>query len=512
MRSTFLGLETARKGLSASQKGLDITGHNISNVNTDGYTRQRVDFVSVSNEGHPYRTNDGKISQAGQGVQMQGVSQIRDKFLDKRYRDEYANTSYYETAKNILTALQDSFDEVSSENLNAKFEALLESLQNWSNNPNEEIYASIVKSATSNVNQTIKQFHKQLTDVADQQIYDTQVLVNSTNTCLQKIVDINRAILLENTNELNEMYTSNELQDSRNLLLDELAGYGDINVTYETDGTTTVTMNGHTVIDGTWCESINLYTYNDKTIGMKWQSTGDNIILESGSLRANMDYVNGNTGDVRGIQYYLGVMDGFANKFAEIMNTSIKEYVYDETGKQIYVKPDGTETTTPDLANGDVPKTQFKTLIAPDDGGDVIMAGNINIAKEWNANPGYAITDVQTDGVEGNLVTTDILRLINNLSSSVKIGSYEGTLTDFITTYNTDVGTDIVYMGSRYDASDIITTDLANRRDAVSGVSLDEEGANLMMFEKAYNAVARVMTAMDEALDKLINGTGLVGR
>lgn len=510
MRSTFLGLETARKGLSASQKGLDITGNNISNVNTEGYTRQRVDFVSVSTDGYPYRTNDGKIANAGQGVQMQGVSQIRDQFLDKRYRDEYANTSYYETAKDILTALQDSFDEVSSENLNAKFEALLESLQNWSNNPNEEIYASIVKSATSNVNQTIKQFHKQLTDVADQQIYDTQVLVNSTNTCLQKIVDINRAILLENTNELNAMYTSNELQDARNLLLDELAGYGNINVTVEKDGTTTVTMNGHTVVEGTWCESINLYTYNDKTIAMKWQSDGKNIILESGSLRANMDYVNGNTADVRGIQYYLGVMDSFANKFAEIMNTSIKEYVYDANNNQIYVKPDGTQTTTPEA--GDVPLTQYKTLIRPDDGNDVIMAGNINISKEWNANPGYAITDVQSDGVEGNLVTTDILRLIKNLSSNVTIGTYEGTLTDFITTYNTDVGTDIVYMTSRHDASDIIVTDLANRRDAISGVSLDEEGANLMMFEKAYNAVARVMTAMDEALDKLINGTGLVGR
>ena len=141
-----------------------------------------------------------------------------------------------------------------------------------------------------------------------------------------------------------------------------------------------------------------------------------------------------------------------------------------------------------------------------------ITAANINIANKWNANPGYAITDVQTDGIEGNLVTTDILRLISNLSGSVKIGSYEGTLTDFITTYNTDVGTDIVYMTSRHDASDIILTDLANRRDSISGVSLDEEGANLMMFEKAYNAVARVMTAMDEALDKLINGTGLVGR
>lgn len=511
MRSTFLGLETARKGLAANQKGLDITGHNISNVNTEGYTRQRVDFVSVSNEGHPYRTNDGKISQAGQGVQMQGISQIRDKFLDKRYRDEYANTSYYDEAKEILTAIQDSFDEVSSENLNAKFEALLASLQNWSNNPNEEIYASIVQSSVSNVNQTIKQFNKQLTDVADQQIFDTEVLVNSTNTCLQKIADINKAILMENTNELNEMYLSNELLDSRNLLLDELSSYADINVIYEKDGTTTVTMNGHTVIDKEWCERINLYTYNDKTIGMKWQSDGKNIILESGSLRANMDYVNGNTNDVRGIQYYLGVVDSFATKFAEIMNTAIVEYVYDDDNNQLYTLPDGTQTTNKNEP-GAVPLTRYKKLVDADDGTGNIRASNINISQEWKGNPGYAITDAQTDLVDGNLVTTDILRLINTLSSSVKIGSYEGTLTDFITTYNTDVGTDIVFMTSRHEASDIISTDLANRRDAVSGVSLDEEGANLMMFEKAYNAVARVMTAMDEALDKLINGTGLVGR
>lgn len=493
MRSTFLGFETARKGLAASQKGIDITGNNIVNVNTEGYTRQRVDFVSVSADGYPYRFPDNKISNAGQGVTMQGISQIRDKFLDKRYRDEYANTSYYEEAKDILTALQDSFDEVSSDNLNSKFEALLKSLQDWSNNPNEEIYASIVQSSVSNVNQTIKQFHKQICDVADQQIFDTSVLVNSTNTCLQKIADINKAILMENTNEMNDMYSSNELQDKRNLLLDELASYADINVSYETDGTVTVTMNGHTVVDGKWCESINLYTNEDKTIAMKWQSDGKNIILESGTLRANLDYINGSTTDVRGIQYYLGVMDDFAKIFAEIINTSIKEKVVDPNDPNNFI-------------------VQYKELISADDDSGEITADNINISSIWKKNPGYIISDIQTDNIEGDLVTTDILRLISKLTSNVKIGSYEGTLTDYISTYNTAVGTDITFMTSRHDASDIISSDLANRRDAVSGVSLDEEGSNLMMFEKAYNAVARVMTAMDEALDKLINGTGLVGR
>ena len=91
MRPTFLGFESARRGITASQKALDITGNNLENVNTPGYTRQRVDLVSVSPSVYSTRYANSRVPLTGQGVGISGVSQTRDAFLDKRFRDEYGD-------------------------------------------------------------------------------------------------------------------------------------------------------------------------------------------------------------------------------------------------------------------------------------------------------------------------------------------------------------------------------------------------------------------------------------
>lgn len=494
MRSTFLGIETSKRGLAANQKGLDITGNNVVNVNTEGYTRQRVDFSSVSLDGYNYLYSDGKIGQAGQGVQMNGVSQIRDLFLDKRYRDESATTAYYDSAVTILTGIQDAFDEISNDGLKVVFEEAITSLQNFTQSKDQTIYANIVKSSINNVNLMLQQYNKQLNDVIDQQIYDCSVLVDSTNVCLQKIADLNAVFLKENTGEISGMYTSNELQDQRNLLLDELATYGNINVTYETDGTVSIEMNGHGVLSGTKADMLVMDTKDDKSIAITWKTTGENISLTGGSLKANLDYINGSDSFTKGVPYYIKQLDSFASTFANIMNTSIKEKVKDADGNFIVD------------ANGDF-VTQYKQLVEPYSG-DVIDSSNIRIGSKWLDDPAY----IMSDAIDGTLQNTDVLNLISRLEGNVNIGTYSGTLSDFVDTYNTDVGEDIVFNTSRFKASYAVSTDLDNRRDAISGVSLDEEGSNLIRYEKAYNAVARVMTAMDEALNVLINSTGLVGR
>ena len=82
MRSTFGGFTTAQLGMAASQKALDVTGQNIANINTTGYTRQRLDIASMNLKYVPGRAN------VGYGVEMTGVSQLRDPFLDLQYRNQ----------------------------------------------------------------------------------------------------------------------------------------------------------------------------------------------------------------------------------------------------------------------------------------------------------------------------------------------------------------------------------------------------------------------------------------
>ena len=111
VRSTFLGIEVSKRGLAVSQKGLDITSNNVAYINTPGYTRQRVDISSVNISGK-YMYSSGAIDNAGQGSQIDGIAQIRNKFLDVRYRDSNANTGYYEQQVSILTGVQNAIDEI----------------------------------------------------------------------------------------------------------------------------------------------------------------------------------------------------------------------------------------------------------------------------------------------------------------------------------------------------------------------------------------------------------------
>ncbi|MGD9559932.1 MAG: flagellar basal body protein, partial [Oscillospiraceae bacterium] len=119
MRPTFMGFETATRGLMANQKSLDIVGNNVTNIGVTGYTRQRVDLVSMSVNMRYTRFNMNSSSFAGQGVGVYGVSQIRDKFLDRRFREEYADVGYYSVTSSVLEDLSAALDEVSPSTMSA---------------------------------------------------------------------------------------------------------------------------------------------------------------------------------------------------------------------------------------------------------------------------------------------------------------------------------------------------------------------------------------------------------
>ena len=106
LRPTFLGFETAKRGLAVSQKSLDIVGNNLSNIDTAGYTRQRLDTTSVAPSAYSTRVATSRVGLTGQGVDALGVSQMRDAFLDKRFRDEYSQASYNTQVTSILTDLE----------------------------------------------------------------------------------------------------------------------------------------------------------------------------------------------------------------------------------------------------------------------------------------------------------------------------------------------------------------------------------------------------------------------
>ena len=140
-----------------------------------------------------------------------------------------------------------------------------------------------------------------------------------------------------------------------------------------------------------------------------------------------------------------------------------------------------------------------------------MTAGNISISDEWMKDPAYIIDELVD--ADGNFDNTYIIKALSLFSKDINFRGVSATFEEYVNYYNTtEIGQQVSFLKGRLDTANSVSDMLLDQRDAVSAVSLDEEGANLIQYQKAYNAIARVMTVFDEMLDTLINRTGMVGR
>ena len=164
MRPTFLAFQTASRALAASKANIDLTGNNIANVNTEGYTRQRVDLSSISNSGYTQRyTVPG--SSIGLGVEISNITQTRDSFLDSRFRAQNAEASQYQTLLSGLSDLENVFDEVENEGLQSELSNFMNQLQNLSQSPTSADFGLVVRTAAQKVTQILNLYSNQTEQV-----------------------------------------------------------------------------------------------------------------------------------------------------------------------------------------------------------------------------------------------------------------------------------------------------------------------------------------------------------
>lgn len=227
---------TARLGMSAAQAGLNLTGHNLTNSATVGYTRQRIDQVSL-NTGGNYRYASAYNGNIGNGVLITGTSQLRDSFLDLRYRNEVANVGYENVKNNVLNDLADILDEVKNASDDAlsgggifnQLGDILEKLQQLSNQVGNKEFDSMVKTSCQQLTTLFNSYSARIDEVKDNLTDDlTNVDIPRVNEILKNISELNKTI------KSSEIYGESalELKDQRNLLIDELAQYMKINVKY----------------------------------------------------------------------------------------------------------------------------------------------------------------------------------------------------------------------------------------------------------------------------------------
>lgn len=501
MTSTFHGLEVARRALSAQQTALYTTSHNISNANTEGYTRQRVNFEQISTL-TTSRYTEGVKSEIGSGVEEGSIQRIRDRFIDKQFRAENGKLGYYEQRADALKQVEDLLNEPSDEGLAKVMDQFYGSLQDLVTHPEDDGARSVVAQRGLGVADALNYLNTSLNKVRDDLKYQTDVMQKDMNSVIKQINDVNKEIKgLEPHG-----HVPNDLYDERDRLLDELSSMADIDVSYQdsdgnpspiAEGIATVTLKDAgtpvTLVNGQ-DGSVNLlevqYDGDNNVNNLQFTNAEDGTIT---TIAAN-DFKS--QGELKGLIEMNGYVDGggdtvgYFNQIISDIDTMAQEFATAFNA----VHQGGTDL------NGDAGIDFFQ--FDPNS-----PAGTLTVNQTIIDDPNLIAASQNGDaGDNGNAVDLSHVfdEKLGGLGDKSTRGFYESMIGDL----------GVVTQEANRMVTNAMTLrqQVEENRQSVSAVSLDEEMTNMIKFQHAYNAAARSMTTIDEMLDRIINNMGLVGR
>ena len=246
MSSTFGGLELGKSALNAFRLGMQTVGHNISNMNTEGYSRQRVNFKTVTPE------NIIGVGQLGQGMTVSSIERIRDEFLDFQFRDSQSTLGYWEKINDLYDSIQNYIAEPNSSGVRAAMDTFFTNMQSLQEKPEDTSARQAVVTAANSLGSMLSNLIDSFNTYNESINMEIKQSVDEANSMLHDIAALNREIYEAET--LNQ--NANDLRDSRDVLIDRLSKMMDIsyNEPKEYDGVQGeffLSVNGKVLVQGT---------------------------------------------------------------------------------------------------------------------------------------------------------------------------------------------------------------------------------------------------------------------
>lgn len=523
MRSTFHLLEIGKRGLIAQQAAINTAGHNVTNANTPGYSRQTTRLVASNPIAFPGMQRSQAAGQLGMGVEAESIRRVRDYLLDIEYRNQNTNLSTWNVQQETLSNIEGIFNEPSESSLSASVAEFWTAWQTLSKNPSDTDLSArmAVQQKAIALTETFNHIYSQLDTLRNNLTSRIDTKVEEANNYIDQIAELTRSIKrIEGLGD-----NANDLRDKRDLLVDQLSVLGNVNVT-ETGDVYQVTFGNQVVVDDMASTPV--------TAAIATTLTGGEIAGYVTSRDIHVEtYIN-----------QLNIMaNTLANGKVEVTlpagtilppGVSIPNAVMDPTNPRKLAQD--TKHTVDGL-NGlhklgytlNEPATAGTDFFVSANGGP-ITAGNMrlsttiqadlkNIAAslrtEMKTNPDGSTAEVVLKGnggmallIAGLSERTFSFNPNNNNGGVTDVTSFEGYLQSVIS----KLGTDSSNAKKMVENGALLVEHADTLRMSISSVSLDEEMSDLIRFQHAYSASARVVTTIDEMLDKLINSTGIVGR
>jgi flagellar hook-associated protein 1 len=450
-------LNTGVSSLQAQQAALAVTSNNIANTNTDGYTRERAYLVSQL----PFSMPGMQI---GTGVALAGVQRLRPVLLDATYRMELGQQSRYEVLSGTAHALESVPGNINGTNLNTALTDFFNAFQDLSAHPADLAVRQAVVDKGAGLTDFFGEMSSQLGSLTAQQDAAVNSASDDINSMLQRLsvfnVEISRAELGGGT--------AAGLRDQRDLLLDQLSAYTDLSVSETSTGMVDVSANGQALVSGA-----NVFAVQAVSNGGQLEvhsSNGVDIAGTGGKLRGYQE-------SYQAVAQARTQLDGIANALITAVNAlhAAPGAAFDLNGAQGLAFFSGTDAASI-AVNAAVAADPAKVVAA-------------NTASPGNNGVALALAQVQDVALlpSGATLNDAATNLISGLGAAAQRADQ---------------------LGSTYQSAlDSVNT----QRQAVGGVNMDEELSNIMAYQHAYGAAARVVTAVDEAMDTIINHTGHVG-
>ncbi len=453
-------LDIGKRALMTYRLAMNITGHNVANANTPGFSRQRPILTTTL-------PIDFRPGQLGTGVKVDEIQRMRDQFLDLQVRGETSSVGQWEERQKFLGEVETIFNEPSESSLNNALSEFWNSWQDLANDPENMATRVSVREKGQLLCNTFHRLRSKLRRVQEDINQSIKGRVEEINSLAQRIAKLNGKIVrIEIRGE-----NANDLRDQRDLLIDQLSKIADVSTVELADGSVTVSIAGNSLVErvntvalGTSVRSSTYGTVFDVTYGKSERV----LNFTDGELKGLMDLRD------EVIPQYLEDLDTLASTLITRVNS------LHSAGYGL----DGT-TTGQDFFSGSD---------ASDIGIDQAIQGDVSLIA------------ASTDGSPGN--GSNALA-ISDLANQLTMNGNSASFGDFYQSMMGGLGVLSQEASQNYTNNFLLLTQLENHRQSVSGVSLDEEMANMINYQHSFEAAARIISTVDEMMNTIINQMGV---
>ncbi|MCK9486194.1 MAG: flagellar hook-associated protein FlgK [Dehalococcoidia bacterium] len=451
-----VGLNSAIRALLTQQQAMDAVAHNVANVNTPGYSRQRVHLAAVA----------PATGGVGQGVEMLNLERVRDLFVDFQIRTESHAAGEYGARADSLSLVELAFGEPSDNGLRAILGQFFNAWRDLANAPEQSAARSAVVQAGETLAFAANRLATSLGDIRADANTRLSASVREVNDLAGRIAALNGSIVQQRATG----DPAADLTDQRDLALDRLAQLTDIRVMEHEGGRVDVFMGGRALVSGVKANAIDLEVnpLNQNFFDVQWAADGATVRVSSGEIGGLL-----HQRDVD-IPARLADLDTLITRVIDDVN------LVHAAGFAL----DGVTTGTAFFTG-----TDAATI-----GVNVAIAGNLGLVAAASA--GGAAGDGS-----GALAVAD-------LQATTSLTGGSETYDAFFNGMITRLGVSVRDAHGISGAQGATIRHLEQLRSSVSGVSLDEEMVNLVQFQKGYEAAARVIRAIDEMVQQTLQMVG----